>query len=46
MANRKYRDMVTNALNIFEENGEKVKKSFTLVFIGIEFYFLGSHNDN
>jgi hypothetical protein len=26
MANRKYRDTVTNALNIFEENGEKVRK--------------------
>jgi len=29
MSNRKYRDTVTNALNIFEENGGKVKSNLS-----------------
>lgn len=28
MSNRKYRDVVTNTLNIFEENGDKVRLNF------------------
>jgi hypothetical protein len=30
MSNRKYRDNVTNALNIFEENGGKVIEKITM----------------